>query len=80
HVVHRQPLRYEAGLWSIVFPLGMYSVASLHFGAVARLPLLVGIGDVGTWVAGLVWLAVSAAMIHAWLAKPGPTAATTAQL
>ena len=80
HVVHRQPLRYEAGLWSIVFPLGMYSVASLHFGAVARLPLLVRIGDVGTWVAGLVWLAVSVAMIHAWLAKPGPTAATTAQL
>lgn len=27
HVTHRVPLRYEATLWSIVFPLGMYATA-----------------------------------------------------
>ena len=26
HVVHRIPLRYEAPLWSVIFPLGMYGV------------------------------------------------------
>jgi tellurite resistance protein TehA-like permease len=65
HLVHREPVRYEAGLWSIVFPLGMYSVASMHFGRVADLPLLVAIGDVGTWVAGIVWGVVTAAMLRA---------------
>ncbi len=69
HVVQRQRLRYEAGLWSIVFPLGMYAVASFHFGVVAHLPLLVSIGDDGTWVAGLVWLAVTIAMVHFWTVK-----------
>lgn len=70
HVVQRERLRYEAGLWSIVFPLGMYSVASFHFGAVAHLPLLVSIGDDGTWIAGLAWLAVTIAMVHFWTARP----------
>lgn len=64
HVVQHEPMRYEAGLWSIVFPLGMYAVASLHFGTIARLPLLVGIGQVGTWIAGLTWLAVVVALVH----------------
>jgi tellurite resistance protein TehA-like permease len=63
HGVRHEPMRYESGLWSIVFPLGMYSVASMHFGGVARLPALVGIGTAGTWIAGLAWLVVTAAMI-----------------
>ncbi len=69
HVIHREPARYEAGLWSIVFPLGMYSVASMHFGTVARLPLLVGIGEAGTWIAGFAWLIVAAAMVYAGAAR-----------
>ncbi|MDQ6739707.1 MAG: tellurite resistance/C4-dicarboxylate transporter family protein [Actinomycetota bacterium] len=69
HVIHREPARYEAGLWSIVFPLGMYSVASMHFGTVARLPLLVGIGEAGTWIAGIAWLVVAAAMVYAGCAR-----------
>lgn len=62
HVVHREPVRYEAGLWSIVFPLGMYSVASMHFGVAAHLPFMVTIGEIGTWIAALAWLIVAAAM------------------
>jgi tellurite resistance protein TehA-like permease len=65
HGVHREPVRYEAGLWSIVFPLGMYSVASMHFGAVTQLPLLVTIGEVGIWVAGVAWLLVCVGMLRA---------------
>ncbi|MFC7512225.1 hypothetical protein ACFQV4_25930 [Streptomyces thermocarboxydus] len=28
HVLHRVPLHYETSLWSMVFPVGMYGVAS----------------------------------------------------
>jgi tellurite resistance protein TehA-like permease len=63
HAVRHEPVRYESELWSIVFPLGMYSVASMHFGGVAALPVLAGIGEVGTWIAGLAWLIVTAAMV-----------------
>ena len=62
HIINRERLRYEAGLWSIAFPVGMYSVASMDFGAVTGLPGLVAIGRTGTFIAGLVWLAVVVAM------------------
>ncbi len=32
HLRHHWPLTYEPALWSVVFPLGMYSVATLTFG------------------------------------------------
>ena len=35
HLLRRVPLAYEPGLWSIVFPVGMYGVASRELGAVA---------------------------------------------
>jgi len=63
HGINRERLRYEAGLWSIVFPLGMYSVASMHFGTVARLGGLVTIGQIGTGVAAIAWLLVAAGMV-----------------
>jgi len=66
HAVHREALRYESGLWSIVFPLGMYSVASMHYGAEVRLPAMVLIGQAGAWVAGLAWLGAAVAMVVAW--------------
>ena len=38
HVERRVPLRYEATLWSIVFPLGMYAVAGIYLGTGRRPP------------------------------------------
>jgi tellurite resistance protein TehA-like permease len=34
HLVRMLPFRYSPGLWSVVFPLGTYSAATLHFSAV----------------------------------------------
>jgi len=65
HVVNRERLRYETGLWSSVFPLGMFSVASMYFGAVVQLAFMVTIGRVGTGVAGVAWIAVTIGMVHA---------------
>jgi tellurite resistance protein TehA-like permease len=65
HAVRRVPLRYEAELWSIVFPLGMYAVASIHYGTEVGLPLVVSMGEVGAWIAGAAWLVVASAMVVA---------------
>jgi tellurite resistance protein TehA-like permease len=61
HVTHRIPLRYTADLWSIVFPLGMYAVASTALGRADRLPWLGTVGSVGTWCALAAWLGVALA-------------------
>ena len=39
HVRRRVPLRYEATLWSIIFPLGMYAVAGIYLGRADDLPV-----------------------------------------
>jgi tellurite resistance protein TehA-like permease len=63
HLVRRVPLRYEPPLWSMVFPLGMYSVASRALGTVLRVPWLVTVGAGGTWVAFGAWVLVFAGML-----------------
>ena len=63
HVRRRVPLRYEATLWSIIFPLGMYAVAGIYLGRADRLPLVELVGRVELWVAFAAWLLVLAAMV-----------------
>ncbi|MGP9746698.1 tellurite resistance/C4-dicarboxylate transporter family protein [Brachybacterium sp. AOP29-B2-41] len=63
HLIHRVPLRYTPSLWSIVFPLGMFAVASLRLGRVEHLPLVEGVGDVGLVVAVLAWVAVAVGLL-----------------
>lgn len=63
HLVRRVPLRYEPSLWSVVFPLGMYSVASHYLGQADHLPVVQTIGADESWVALAAWLATFAAML-----------------
>lgn len=62
HVTRHVPLRYEATLWSVIFPLGMYAVASIYLGDANRLPIVATIGSVELWVAFGAWLLVATAM------------------
>lgn len=64
HRVHRVPLHYEATLWSMVFPLGMYAVAGIYLGQADDLPLVGWIGRVELWLAFGVFLVVLAAMLR----------------
>jgi tellurite resistance protein TehA-like permease len=64
HIVRRVPLRYEATMWSIIFPLGMYAVAGIYLGEADRLPLVRMVGRLELWVAFSAWVVVFAAM--AW--------------
>ncbi|OBG19874.1 tellurite resistance protein permease [Mycolicibacterium celeriflavum] len=64
HVIHRVPLRYEATLWSVVFPLGMYGVGAHYLGQADHLPIAETIGDLESWVALAVWTLTFVAMLH----------------
>jgi tellurite resistance protein TehA-like permease len=63
HVHRRVPLRYEATLWSMVFPLGMYAVAGIYLGKADALPLVHGVGAAELWVAFGAWLLVFLSML-----------------
>lgn len=64
HVLRKVPLRYVAALWSMVFPIGMFAVASISMGRADGLPLAERIGHVGLAVAVIVWAIVFTAMLH----------------
>jgi tellurite resistance protein TehA-like permease len=61
HVTHRVPMSYDPHLWSIVFPLGMYAVASSRLGVADGFSLLDDIGRVWIWVALAAWAVTSLA-------------------
>jgi tellurite resistance protein TehA-like permease len=63
HVRREWPLRYEPGLWAIVFPLGMYSVGTLTFGETARLGFMHPIARVMLWAGVAAWVVVAAAFV-----------------
>lgn len=65
HALHRVSLRYESGLWSMVFPVGMYGVATHHLGVATGTGWLTDLGAGEAWVALAVWAAVFAAMLIA---------------
>lgn len=62
HLLRRVPLGYHPGLWSMVFPVGMYGVASRELGAVLRQSWLVTLGRYEAWAGLAVWAALAAAM------------------
>ncbi len=64
HGSQRVPLRYEATLWSIVFPMGMYAVAGIYLGRADRLPLVGAVGGVALWIAFAAWLLVFVTMMR----------------
>ncbi|WP_237565525.1 tellurite resistance/C4-dicarboxylate transporter family protein [Ornithinimicrobium cavernae] len=79
HWLNRVPLRYEATLWSMVFPLGMYAVAGIYLGRADRLPLVGWIGRVELWLAFAVLLVVLTAMLRhvvVTVLRPAATAET----
>jgi tellurite resistance protein TehA-like permease len=62
HVARKVPLRYEATLWSIIFPLGMYAVAGIYLGEADGLPVVAMVGRLELWVALAAWTLVLVAM------------------
>lgn len=55
HGINRLPFIYEPSIWSMVFPLGMYSVASTRIGQVAEFPPMIWIAQIMIILALVAW-------------------------
>lgn len=68
HVTNKVPLKYEATLWSIIFPLGMYAVAGIYLGRADALPIVGAVGSGELWIALGAWTLTFIAMTrHVYL-------------
>lgn len=66
HLANRLPLDYEPALWSWVFPLGMYTVASGRLGLAAEFAPLQWISEAMIWVATAAWLLTASRWALQW--------------
>jgi tellurite resistance protein TehA-like permease len=65
YVVRGYTRAYEPRLWNVVFPLGMYTVASYTLGQTAGLGFMASVARVWVWVGVAAWVAVLALMLAA---------------
>ena len=78
HVLRRYPLSFEPRLWSVVFPLGMYTVATYSLGTEQGLGFMVAVARVWLWVGTAAWAATLALMLahygRLWAGRLQPAA------
>ena len=65
YVIRRYPWSYEPRLWSVVFPLGMYTVASYTLGKSASLDFMVSVARAWLFVGVAAWGVVTALLLAA---------------
>jgi tellurite resistance protein TehA-like permease len=63
HGVNRVPLSYTPMFWSMVFPLGMYALASLRLSLAADFAPLRTVSLAMVWIALAVWAATASGLI-----------------
>lgn len=63
HAVARHPLRYDPQFWGMVFPLAMYTTATIRLSDALGLPFLMVIPKVSFWIALSAWFVTLAAML-----------------
>lgn len=67
HGVCRVPLSYTPMLWSLVFPLGMYALASLRLSLATDFPPLHSVSLTMVWVALAAWAATATGLaVSSW--------------
>lgn len=65
YFVRRFPWSYEPKLWSVVFPLGMYAVASVTLGRAIGFDFMQQLASVWVWFGVAAWGAVALLMVVA---------------
>jgi tellurite resistance protein TehA-like permease len=71
HVVWREPLRYHPTYWNLVFPLGMYTVATYRLGLAADFPPLRTAPHVLIWIAFTAWSVTMFGLLRSLVRAPG---------
>jgi tellurite resistance protein TehA-like permease len=74
YFVRRYSWAYEPKLWSVVFPLGMYAVASVTLGRAIDFEFMRQLAAVWVWFGVAAWAAVTVLLLVAFgrgLARPG---------
>lgn len=64
HVVMKAPLEYSPMYWSLVFPLGMYTVATWQLAAADEFTFMKQIPEVFIWIGFTAWLIVMAGLLR----------------
>jgi tellurite resistance protein TehA-like permease len=65
HGVCRVPVSYTPMFWSLVFPLGMYALASLRLSLAADFPPLRTLSLAMAWLALAAWVATATGLVTA---------------
>lgn len=55
HIVHKVPIRYDVQYWSVVFPIGMYSVATSRMVDALGFDELSILADIAGYIAFIAW-------------------------
>lgn len=76
YVFRRVPFRYERGAWDVVFPLGMYTVATQVLSEALHLRFLRPVPEVGVWVSLAAWAIVAFGAVGAHVRPAGNPAKT----
>jgi tellurite resistance protein TehA-like permease len=69
HLHQRTPIRYDPQYWSLVFPLGMYSVATYAYARGNRLEFLYPLARYAGYVSLVAWLLTAAGLVHRLLQR-----------
>lgn len=79
YFVRRFPWSYEPKLWSVVFPLGMYAVASVTLGRAIDFEFMQQLAAVWVWIGVAAWAMVSVLLVAAFVKAVGPRSTTRAR-
>lgn len=69
HAFRKFPLRYDPLYWGAVFPLGMYTAATIRLSAAIDAPFLMAIPRASLWVALAAWALAGAGLVSNLVAR-----------
>ncbi len=64
YLYKRFPIRYDPRHWSMVFPIGMYTVCTFQLAKATGMSFLLNVSHYSVYIALLVWLVVLIGLIH----------------
>ena len=70
HVVRKVPLTYSPMYWSLVFPLGMYTVATWQFATADNFSFMKEIPSYTIWIALTAWLVTATGLVRSIFRRP----------